>query len=58
MSDFNAGLSSKSKGLGVHGKTLYYKTNGTGRDSYIASNNGGMTITSSPRKGPDVGTRY
>jgi hypothetical protein len=43
MTDFGMGSYSKTGGLGVHAKTLYYKTDGTGRDTYIKSNNGGMT---------------
>ena len=55
MSDFGLGSFNKTGGLGVHGKTLYYKNDGTGRDSYIQSNNGGMTAASFPTKGPPVG---
>ncbi len=55
MSDFGLGPFNKTGGLGTQGKTLYYKTDGTGRDSYIKSNNGGMTSAFHPVKGPEVG---
>ncbi|CAI2380273.1 unnamed protein product [Moneuplotes crassus] len=56
MSDFGLGPFNKTGGLGTHGKTLYYKTDGTGRDTYIKSDNGGMTSVISPVKWPEVGT--
>jgi len=55
MSDFGSASFKKTGGLGVHGKTLYYKTDGTGRDSYIKVNNGGMTTYHQNCKGPEVG---
>lgn len=33
---------------GVKYLNIHYENNGTGRDSYIYSNNGGFTITSKP----------
>ena len=58
MSDYGLGPFGKTGGLGTHGKTLYYKTNGTGRDTYIKANNGGLTSLFGPNKGPEIGTRY
>lgn len=55
MSDYGLGPFNKTGGLGVHGKTLYYSTNGSGRDTYIKANNGGMTSFFAPTKGPEVG---
>ena len=55
MSDLGLGPFGKTGGIGAAGKSLYYKTNGTGRDTYINSNNGGFTNHFGPIKGPDVG---
>ncbi|CAI2380772.1 unnamed protein product [Moneuplotes crassus] len=56
MTDTGLGPFRKTGGLGTAGKTLFYKTDGTGRDSYIKSNNGGMTTVFSPVKWPEVGS--
>jgi hypothetical protein len=37
-------------------KTVYYQTNGSGRDSYIKANNGGMTQHFKPNDAPPIGT--
>jgi len=37
-------------------KPAAYAVNGSGRDSYIAINNGGMTICNEPSYNPDVGS--
>ena len=58
MSDIGMGPFNKTGGLGVHGKTLNYKTDGSGRDSYIKANNGGLTSFQHPAKGPEVGKCY
>ena len=55
MSDFGLGSFNHSKGLGAAGKTLYYKTDGTGRDTYIKANNGGLSSYFGPKKWPEIG---
>ena len=37
-------------------KPSFYKVDGSGRDSYIANNNGGLYAPYSPSYVPDVGT--
>lgn len=36
-------------------KSLYYRTNGTGRDTYIDVNNGGLTCDKYLAKFPSIG---
>ena len=55
MSDYGLGAFSNSQGLGMAAKTLYYKTDGTGRDTYIKANNGGLSSHFGPKKWPEIG---
>ena len=41
--------------LGSHGRSVYYPPTGTGRDSYIMSNNGGTSLNFSCQGVPELG---
>lgn len=39
----------------IHAKPLFYRINGTGRDTYIEFNNGGLTTENQSSKFPAIG---
>lgn len=56
---FQRGEGATSRGVpfggGSPSRTIWYSANGTGRDSYIAVNNGGFFVASEPVKAAELG---
>lgn len=55
--DYRAAAASKMPSSLEISRPQYYNTDGSGRDTYIKVNNGGLTSQYSPVKGPPVGKK-